>query len=127
MFFRVGDFLDLLGWLGCEFDKFGFVKSIQVPIILRNQNIDFAIGFDVSRREFLSLVIPLGSPSDVVGVAKGVDIEDIDISRGEHDILEKTGDHMPWVEEEDASNDPEDISGKQRNDHTEELRILEDG
>ena len=42
-------------------------------------------------------VVAFGAPSDIVGVAKGVDLEGADIRGEEGKILACGGEHMPWI------------------------------
>ena len=37
--------------------------------------------------ELLRFVVAFGAPGDVVGVAEGVDVEDVDVGRGEEEVL----------------------------------------
>ena len=50
-------------------------------------DIDTAGWFEVGGGELGGLVVAFGAPGDVVGVAEGVDVEDVDVGRGEEDVL----------------------------------------
>jgi len=50
-------------------------------------DVDTAGWFEVGGGELGGLVVAFGAPGDVVGVAEGVDVEDVDVGRGEEDVL----------------------------------------
>ena len=50
-------------------------------------DVDAAGGFDGGGGELGGLVVAFGAPGDVVGVAEGVDVEDVDVGWGEQDVL----------------------------------------
>lgn len=79
----------LLGWLVREFHQFGLVLRVQVAVVLWDVDIDLAAGFQVSRRQFLGLVIALGTPCDIMGVTERVDVQNVDVRGGEQDVLDK--------------------------------------
>jgi hypothetical protein len=80
--FFFGDDPDFLGWLLGEFREFGFVLRVEIAVILGDVDVDFAAGFDGCGAKFFGLVITLCTPCDVVCVAKGVDVEDVDVGGG---------------------------------------------
>ncbi len=78
-----------------------------------------------------------------MGVAESVNVKNVDVCRREQEVLnelvwhgqkgntagcERTyrGEHVPWIEEEERYNKPEDVSGEKRHDQGEENRILEE-
>lgn len=92
---------------------------------MRDVDVDLAAGFEVRGREFLGLVVAFGPPCYVVGVAEGVDVEDVDVGWGEEDVLDElrrldglgtdgrgtyTGEHVPRVEEDQRCNKPHHVS-----------------
>ncbi len=82
-------FLDFLGCLFGDLAHLGFVLRIQVAVVLRDVDVDFAAGLEVGDLEFRGLVVALGAPGDVVGVAEGVDVEDVDVGGGKEEVLEE--------------------------------------
>ena len=36
-----------------------------------------------------------------MGVAEGVDVEDVDVGGCQEEVLDEGGEHVPWVEEEE--------------------------
>jgi len=56
---------------------------------LRDVDVDFAAGLEVGDFEFWGFVVTFGAPGDVVGVAEGVDVEDVDVGGGEKEVLEE--------------------------------------
>lgn len=56
---------------------------------MRNVDVDLTAGLKVRRGQFLGLVISLGTPCDIVGVAERVDVEDVDVGWGEEDVLDE--------------------------------------
>ena len=109
---------------------------------MRDVYVDFAAGFKVCDFEFGGFVVAFGPPGDVVGVAEGVDVEDVDVGRGQQEVLEKLwtinqtpegkirlgrtyrSEQMPWVKKQERNDKPHDVSGCQRHDEREEQRIM---
>lgn len=52
-------------------------------------DVDFASRFEIGGGEFGGFVVALGAPGDVVGVAEGVDVEDVDVGGGEEEVLDE--------------------------------------
>ena len=52
-------------------------------------DVDAARGLQVGGRQFFGFVVSFGTPGYVVGVAKGIDIEDVDVSWGEEEVLDE--------------------------------------
>lgn len=52
----------------------------------------------VRRWQSIGLVRSLGSPGNIVPVTVRIDIEDVDIGRGDEHILWEGVEHVPWVE-----------------------------
>ena len=46
-------------------------------------DVDFSAGFEVGGGELGGFVVAFGAPGDVVGVAEGVYVEDVDVGGGE--------------------------------------------
>lgn len=61
-----------------------------------------------------------------MGVAEGVDVQDIDVGRCEEEILDEGGEHVPWVEEEERHDKPQHVCRGQRNDEGVEDLVLDD-
>lgn len=87
LFFR--DRFFLLWWFDGEFGEFRFVLRIEVAIVLGDVDVDFAAGFEVCGGQFFGFVVAFRAPGYVVGVAKGVDVEDVDVGWGEEDVLDE--------------------------------------
>ena len=79
---------DLLGGFGSEGTQLRVILVVQIAVVLGNANVDLTAGFGVRRRELFSLVVTLGAPGDVVGVAEGVDIQDVDVGGGKEEVLD---------------------------------------
>ena len=109
MFFLLAD--DFLGGdvFRAEAAEFGLVLRIQVGVVGGDGDVDFATGFEVRRGQFLRFVVAFRAPGDVVGVAEGVDVEDVDVGGGEEEVLHERGDHVPRVEEKDAGDEVEEV------------------
>ena len=100
----------LLRWgFNHDFAHFGFVLSVKVAVVGGDVDVDFAAWFGGYGAEFFGLVVAFGSPCDVVGVAEGVDVEDVDVGWGEEEVLEEGGEHVPGVEEEEGDDEPEEV------------------
>ncbi len=102
------------------------VLSIKIAIILGNVDVNFPARFEMDIREFLGLVVTLRTPGDIVSVAKGVNVEDVDIGRREEGVLDEAGEHVPWVEKEKGSDEPNDICRAQRDNQSQKLLVLEE-
>ena len=79
--------LDLFWRLHRKLGKFGFILCIEVAVILGNVHVHLATGFEGCRWQLLGLVIALGTPGDIMGVAEGVDVKDVDVGRGQKYVL----------------------------------------
>lgn len=44
-----------------------------------------------------------------MGVAKGVDVKDVDVGRCEKEILDEGGEHVPRIKEEEGDDEPKDV------------------
>jgi hypothetical protein len=64
---------------GLEGAELGLVLGVEVCVVGGDGDVDFAAGFDIGCGEFLGFVVALCAPGDVVGVAEGVDVEDVDV------------------------------------------------
>lgn len=119
---------DLLGWcpLGRKDPQLVLVLAVQVMIVSRNSHVDLAAWFCGGTAELLWLVIALGSPCDVVGIAKGIDVEDVDVGRGQEEVLYKAGEHVPWIEEEDGGDEVKDVGRQHRKDECPKESVCEE-
>lgn len=86
LFLRGHDFLGCLVF-GVEGQEFGFVLAVQILLISRDGDIDLPARLQRGRRQLLWFIIALCTPSDVVGVAEGVDVEDVDVGGREEQVL----------------------------------------
>lgn len=84
-----GDGGYLLRGLGRELGQLGFVLRVEIAVVLGDVDVDLAAGLQVGGRQFLGLVVALGAPGDVVGVAEGVDVQDVDVGGREEDVLDE--------------------------------------
>ena len=87
--------------LGSESAQLGLVLGVQVCVVGGDCDVDFAAGFDVGCGQLFGFVVSFGAPCDVVGVAEGVDVEDVDVGGSQEEVLDEAGCHMPGIEEED--------------------------
>ena len=81
---------------------------------------DFAAWFEVCRGQFLGFVVAFRAPGDVVGVAEGVDVEDVDVGGCEEEVLNEGCYHVPGIEEHDARDEVEDVGRAHGDDKREE-------
>lgn len=86
---RLAWFLDFFGRLFGNLAHLGFVLRVQVAVVLRDVDVDFTAGLEVGDFEFWGFVVAFGAPGDVMGVAEGVDVEDVDVRGGEEKVLEE--------------------------------------
>lgn len=70
------------GGFDCNGAHFGVVLGVQVAVVLRDVDVYFASGFEVCGRQLLGFVVAFCAPGYVVGIAEGVDIENIDVGGG---------------------------------------------
>lgn len=96
---------------GAEGADLRFVLGVEVRVVGGDGDVHLAAGLEIRGGEFLRGVVALGAPGDVVGVAKGVHIEDVDVGGGEEEVLEEGGEHVPGVEEEDRGDEVEEPGG----------------
>jgi len=82
-------FLDFFGRLFGNLAHLGFVLRVQVAVVLRDVDVDLAARLEIGDLEFRGFVIAFGAPGDVVGVAEGVDVEDVNVGGGEEKVLEE--------------------------------------
>ena len=82
------DCFDFLGGFGGEEAKFRIILVVQIAVVLGSLELYLTAGFDVRGGEFLGFVIAFGSPRDVVSVAEGIDVQDIDVGWGEEEVLD---------------------------------------
>lgn len=92
LLFFLGNNCDLLGGLHGELGKLRIILVVQIAVVLRNVDVDLTAGLEVRGGQFLGLVISLSTPCDIVGVAEGVDVEDIDVGWREQDVLNELED-----------------------------------
>lgn len=112
--------------LGAEDGKFSLVLRIEIRVISGNSDIDLATRLGDSGWQFLWLVVTLCTPRDIVSVAKGVDVENIDVGRSEEEVLEETREHVPRVEEQEGDDKVEEVCRGHRYDEGEEECVGEE-
>ena len=81
--------LHLLGRFLGEDTHFGVVLGVEVAVVLGDGDVDLASRFEVGGGEFGGFVVAFRAPGDVVGVAEGVDVEDVDVGGGEEEVLDE--------------------------------------
>lgn len=111
--------------LGGEDAELGFVLRVEIGVVRWDCDVDFAAGFEVCCRELFGLVVTFCSPCDVVGVAEGVDVEDVDVGGSQEEVLDEAGCHMPGIEEEDRGEEVEEPSRAHADNEREEELIRE--
>nr|POF01296.1 hypothetical protein CFP56_21244 [Quercus suber] len=119
------DFLRCLIF-GAEHAQLVFVLGVQIGIVGWDGNVNFATGFCVGCWKFLRLVVTLSSPSNVMGVAEGIHVQDVDISGREEEVLDEGGKHVPRVEEEDGGDEVENPGRCHRDDEGAEYGVREE-
>lgn len=67
----------------------GVVLGVEVAVILGNIDVNFAARFEVGDFKFGRFVVAFSTPSDVVGIAESIDIEDVNVGRGKEQILDE--------------------------------------
>jgi hypothetical protein len=111
---------------GLEGAELGLVLGVEVCVVGGDGDVDFAAGFDVGCGELFGFVVALCAPGDVVGVAEGVDVEDVDVGGGKEEVLQEAGGHVPGVEEEDGGEEVEEPGGTHADDQGEEELVGEE-
>lgn len=94
-------------------------------VVLRDVDIDFSAGLHRCRGKLDGFVVALGAPGDIVGIAKCVDVENVDVGRSQKEVLDEACQQVPRVKEEDGNDDPEDIGRNEGEDDIPEERVLE--
>jgi len=92
---------------GGEGAQLGLVLGVEVGVVRGDRDVDFAAGFDVCRGQLLGLVVSFRTPCDVVGVAEGVDVEDVDVCGCQKEVLYEASSHVPGIQEEDGGEEVE--------------------
>ena len=104
---------------------------VEIFVVAGDVDVDFAFfgGFDAF--EFGGFVVALCTPGDIVGVAEGVDVQNVDVGGREEKVLNElcgvslsmllpgigagrgqatyTCEHVPWVKEHEGSYKVQDI------------------
>lgn len=94
----------------CEGALDGFLE-LGVDVCLCHVHFLYDVSFTVggflnrSRWQGVGFVGALGSPGDVVPVAEGVHHQNIDVRRHQQKVLAEGGEHVPWVEIEEGSDE----------------------
>lgn len=60
---------------------------VKVAVILRNADFNLASRCNIRVFEFRCFIIAFGTPADIMGVTESVDVENVDVGRGEKEIL----------------------------------------
>lgn len=63
--------------------------SVEISIVLRDVDVDLSAGLGVRRGQLFGLVITFRTPSYVVGVTEGIDVQDVDVCGSEKDVLDE--------------------------------------
>ena len=63
------------------------VLRVQVTVIIGNVDVDFPARLEVDAGELLRLVVSFRTPRDIVCVAEGVDVEDVEICGRQEEVL----------------------------------------
>ena len=85
-------------------------------VVLRDSDIDFASWFEIRRGQFGGLVVTLGAPGNIVGVAEGIHVKNVDVRRRHEEVLDEAGEKMPWIEEKEGDDEPQYVCGQERDD-----------
>ena len=72
-------FLFFFGGFDGEKAEFFFILVVEIAIVLRNCNVDFAAELDVNFVQLGGFVVAFSTPCYVVGVAEGIDVENVNI------------------------------------------------
>lgn len=112
--------------LGGKSAEFGLVLRVEIGVVGGNVDVDFAARFERRGGQFLGLVVALGAPGDVVGVAEGVDVEDVDVGGRQEEVLQEAGGHVPWVEEEERGEEVQQPGRAHTDDEGEEELVREE-
>lgn len=91
----------------------GFVVArVDVQLLARHLEFDgVALARDGGAEVDVDDVVALGAPSDVVGVAEGVDLQGADVRGQEGEVLRGRGEHVPGVEVEEGHEEVEADGG----------------
>jgi hypothetical protein len=85
------------------------ILGVQVCAVSRYGEVYCATCILCNCGEFLRLVVTFGTPCDVVRVTERVDIDNVDVSWGQEKVLQEAGEHMPWIQEEEADDKVKDV------------------
>ena len=111
--------------LGSEGAELGLVLGVEVCVVGGDCDVDFAAGFDVGGGQLFGFVVSFCAPCDVVGVAEGVHVEDVDICWRQKEVLQEASSHMPGIEEEDGGEEVEEPCRTHADDEGEEQLVGE--
>ena len=59
------------------------VLGIEIRVVRRDVDVYLATRLEVGGRQLLSFVITFCTPCNIMGITEGVDVENVDVSRGE--------------------------------------------
>ena len=90
------EFLFDFGGVVSKLAHFAFVLGVEIPVVFRYGDVDFAVRFDIDAVKFWGFIVAFCAPAYVVGVAKGVHIEDVDVSWGKGEVLEELCCSVRW-------------------------------
>lgn len=108
--------------LYAEDRNLSLVLRIQITLVGK---VRFALAiFGVDGWQLLHLVITLRTPRHVMGVAKGVDVENVGKGWSQEHVLKEGSNHVPRVEHEKGCNEPDTVSRHDGNDERVENLIL---
>src|SRR5690606_18320877 len=99
-----------------EVPKSIVVPTINVELLAWHFNFDHVTFCNGSTEIGGSDIVTLGTPSDVVSVAEGVDLEGHDVARQHHKVLECRCNHVPWVKVQERHDNVATDSRCSRND-----------
>lgn len=75
--------------LGRKDAQLGFILGVQVRVVGGDVDGDLATRLGVGGRQLLRFVVALGPPRDIVGVAEGVNVENVDVRRRQKQVLDE--------------------------------------
>lgn len=113
------------GGLDDDLAHLGLVLGVQIAVVRGDVDVDLAARLEHGGWQLLRLVVTFRTPCDIMGVAEGVDVEDVDVGRGEEQVLDEGGEHVPGIEEQERHDEPEDVRGGQGDDQRVKDLVLE--
>ncbi|KAH3671309.1 hypothetical protein OGAPHI_000532 [Ogataea philodendri] len=110
-------------WVISWRDRFGG-GNVDLRLCSWNDNFEFTVlGVlsDLGFTQVVSQVVTFGTPGDIVDVTECIDVQNVDVSWTQQQVLNKTSEHVTRVQEDERSNEVESICARGCNDQITEF------